>query len=198
MKKLITKPAVLFFLLVSVLIAAKPPGDSVQAKFKVQNGNVQIAGSSSLHDWTEKSDKVTSEGTFTITNDKITALSGLTFTVASKTLKSEHTMMDNNTYKALAADKNPNITYVANSATITQLDASTVTIKTTGKLTIAGNTRETEVIATAQVNADKSITVTGSKKFKMTEYGIKPPTAMFGTIKTGDDLTITYTLKFIK
>lgn len=198
MKKIISKPAVLFFFLASSLVAAKPIGDPVQIKFKSQNGSVQIAGTSSLHDWTEKSDKGTAEATFAINNDKIIDLSTLTFTLPSKSLKSEHTMMDNNTYKALNADKNPNITYVATSATVTPVDATTYTIQTAGKLTIAGNTRETEVVATGKINADKSITVTGTKKFKMTDYGVKPPTAMFGTIKTGDDLTISYNLRFIK
>jgi polyisoprenoid-binding protein YceI len=107
-------------------------------------------------------------------------------------------MMDNNTYKALNVDKNPNITYVLSSATVTPVDGNTYTIKTTGKLTIAGSTRETDVVATGKMNADKSISVTGSKKFKMTDYGIKPPTAMLGTIKTGDDITISYNLKFVK
>lgn len=198
MKKIITKPIVLSFIIASSLIAAKPTGDTIQAKLRAQNGSIQIAGTSTLHDWTEKSDKGSSEATFTISNDKITNVSGLTFTVPAKSLKSEHTMMDNNTYKALNADNNPNITYVETGATVTPVDASTFTIKTTGKLTIAGNTRETDVTATAKVNADKSITVTGSKKFKMTEYGVKPPTVMFGSIKTGDDLTISYNLKFVK
>jgi YceI-like domain len=198
MKNRITKQAVLFFFLAAGLIAAKPIGDPVQVKFRAQSGGVQIAGTSSLHDWTEKSDKGIAEATFAMNNDKITDLSALTFTLASKSLKSEHTMMDNNTYKALNADKNPNITFVGGSATVTMIDASTYTIKSTGKLTIAGNTRETDIVATGKINPDKSITVTGSKKFKMTDYGIKPPTAMLGTIKTGDDLTISYNLKFIK
>ena len=198
MKKIIAKPAALSFLLVSGVIAAKPAGDTIQAKFRAQNGSVQIAGSSSLHDWRETSDKGTGEATFTITNDKISGVSGLSFSVAAKSLKSEHTMMDNNTYKALQADKNPNITFTAATANVTPVDASTYTIKATGKLTIAGNTRETDVVGTGRLNPDKSITVTGSKKFKMSDYGIKPPTAMFGTIKTGDDITISYNLKFVK
>ena len=198
MKKIIAKPAALFFLLLSGLVAAKPAGDTIPAKLRAQNGSVQIAGTSTLHDWTEISDKGTSEATFTITNDKIAGLSGLTFTLPVKSLKSEHTTMDNNTYKALEADKNPNITYAANSASITAVDGNTFSIKTTGKLTIAGNTRETDIIAIGKLNSDKTITVTGSKKFKMSEYGVKPPTVMFGSIKTGDDLIISYNLKFVK
>jgi polyisoprenoid-binding protein YceI len=198
MKQIISKPFVLFFLLAVASIAARPTGDPVQVKLKLQTSNIQIAGTSSLHDWIEKSDKATSEATFAMNNDKITDVTALTFTLPAKSLKSEHKMMDNNTYKALNVDKNPNITYVLSSATVTPVDGNTYTIKTTGKLTIAGSTRETDVVATGKMNADKSITVTGSKKFKMTDYGIKPPTAMLGTIKTGDDITISYNLKFVK
>jgi hypothetical protein len=198
MKTIIAKPAALFFVLASTLLSAKPAGDPVLVKFKSQKANVQIAGTSSLHDWTEKSEKGTADATFTISGDKLTAIAGLTFTVPVKSIKSEHTAMDNNTYKALNADKFANITYVASAATVTPVDANSYTIKTTGKLTIAGTTNETEVTGTARVNADKSITVTGSKKFKMTDYGVKPPTAVFGTIKTGDALTISYDVKFVK
>ncbi|HSU51549.1 MAG TPA: YceI family protein [Segetibacter sp.] len=198
MKTITPKPLVLSLLLACSLMAAKPVGDPVAVKLKSQSTSVQIAGSSSLHDWTEKSDKGTAEAIFTFTGDKISGVSALTFTVPAKSLKSEHTMMDNNTYKALNADKNPNITYVATSANVTSVDANTYNIKSVGKLTIAGTTNETEVVATAKVNSDKSITITGSKKFKMSEYGVKPPTAMFGTIKTGDPLTISYDVKFVK
>ncbi|GEO11563.1 YceI family protein [Segetibacter aerophilus] len=196
MKKIIAKPAALFFLLASGLIAAKPTDDTIQAKFRAQNGSVQVAGTSSLHDWTEKSDKGGGEATFSFNNDKLADLAALTFSVPAKSLKSEHNMMDNNTHKALNAENNPNITFVAGSGSVTPIDANTYSIKASGRLTIAGNTRETEVIATGKVNADKSISVSGSKKFKMTEYGVKPPTAMFGTIKTGDEITISYNLKF--
>lgn len=198
MKTLITKQVILSVILIAGIIAAKPIGDTVQSRLKTQNGNVQISGTSTLHEWTEKSDKGISEATFTITNNKLTNVSGLTFTVLAQSLKSEHTAMDNNTYKALKTDKNPNITFVADATTVSPVDAVTYTIKATGKLTIAGNTKVTDVVATGKLNADKSITVTGNKKFKMTEYGIKPPSVMLGTIKTGDDVTITYNLKFVK
>jgi polyisoprenoid-binding protein YceI len=198
MKKIITKPMALFFLLATGLMAAKPAGDTVRLKLKAQNGSMQVAGTSSLHDWIEKSDNGSGEATFSFNDDKLADLASLSFSVPARSLKSEHKTMDNNTYKALKADKSPNITFVAGTGSVTPIDANTYSIKAFGRLTIAGNTRETEVVATGKLNADKSISVSGSKKFKMSEYGIKPPTAMFGTIKTGDDLTISYNLKFTK
>jgi hypothetical protein len=60
---------------------------------------------------------------------------------------------------------------------------------------LAKSTRE--LMATGVYNpADKSFTVTGVKKMKMTDYNVKPPTALLGTIKTGNDITISYNLKF--
>ena len=198
MKKIIKKPIALFFLLAAGLMAAKPAGDTVQIKLRAQNGSVQVAGTSTLHDWTEKSNNGSGEATFSFNNDKLANVSALSFSVPARSLKSEHKTMDNITYKSLNADKNANITFVAGAGSVTPIDALTYTIKASGKLTIAGNTRETEVVATGKLNADKSIAVSGSKKIRMTDYGIKPPTAMFGTIKTGDDITISYNLKFTR
>lgn len=186
-----------FYIAVLVLLIS-PAFLSAQTNYRSSSANITISGTSSLHDWSEKSNAGTATANFIISNNKITGLSTLLFTLPSKSLKSEHKAMDNNTYKALKTDKHAHITYAASSATITPVDAHTYTIKTKGKLTIAGTTRETDVAGTAKLNPDNSITIAGSKKIKMTEYKVTPPTAMMGTIKTGNDLTITYNLKLIK
>lgn len=169
-----------------------------QTNYRSSNVNITIKGTSSLHDWAEKSSAGTAAAAFTVSNDKITGLSNLMFTMPAKTLKSEHKTMDNNTYKALKTDKHANITYAASSATITPAGANAFTVRTKGKLIIAGTARETDITGTATLHPDNSITVTGSKKIKMTDYNVTPPTAMLGSIKTGNDLTISYNLKFIK
>jgi hypothetical protein len=46
----------------------------------------------------------------------------------------------------------------------------------------------------AKVGADGGVTFTGSKKLKMTDYKIKPPTALMGTLTTGDDIEIVFTI----
>jgi polyisoprenoid-binding protein YceI len=171
-----------------------------QAKYRVQSASITLAGTSTLHDWTMKANQANSEAVFQIgSNDKISDLTGLSFVLPAKSLKSEHTIMDNNTYKALDVDKNPNISFVLTSADVTPVDATTYNIKAKGRLTIAGTTKETDLAATGKYNpADKTLQVTGAKKFKMTDYGVKPPTVMFGSIKTGDDITVSYNLKFVK
>jgi hypothetical protein len=169
-------------------------------KFRSQNLDLSISGTSTLHDWEMKSNKGKCEVVLALdNNDKITQLTGLYFEVLTETLKSEHTSMDDNTYKALDSKKNKTINYVLSSATITQSDAVTYQIRTIGKLTIAGTTKETDVNAIAKYNAaDKSFTLTGSKKIRMTDFGVKPPTMMLGTIKTGNDITVSFATKIIR
>ncbi|HEY1114665.1 MAG TPA: YceI family protein [Chitinophagaceae bacterium] len=167
-----------------------------QTRYRASSGAITVAGTSTLHDWKETSSKGSVNAVFTMSGNKISDLALLVFTVPVTSLKSEHKTMDNNTYKALKANKHPEIAYTLSSATVTPVNATTFTIKTKGKLTIAGTTRETDVDATAKVNADNSITVTGSKKLKMTDYGVTPPKVMM--IKTGNDLTISYNLRLMK
>jgi hypothetical protein len=169
-------------------------------KFRSQNLDLSISGTSTLHDWEMKSNKGKCEVVLALdNNDKITQLTGLYFEVLTESLKSEHTSMDDNTYKALNSKNNKTINYVLSSATVTQSDAVTYQIRTIGKLTIAGATKETDVNAVAKYNAaDKSFTITGSKKIRMTDFGVKPPTMMLGTIKTGNDITVSFATKIIR
>ena len=169
-------------------------------KYRSQNLSIVISGTSTLHDWNMKSGQGAAQVNFDLgANDKLTAISGLSFTMPAESLKSEHTMMDNNAYKALKTKENKNISFVQTSATVTPIDATTYQLKMLGKLTIAGTTKETDLIATAKFNpSDKSFIVSGTKKFKMSDYGVKPPTVMMGTIKTGDPLTVTFSTKIVK
>jgi filamentous hemagglutinin family protein len=45
-----------------------------------------------------------------------------------------------------------------------------------------------------QVGSDGSVTFSGSKKLKMTDYGIKPPTALMGTMTVGDEVEIVFSV----
>ena len=47
-----------------------------------------------------------------------------------------------------------------------------------------------------QTILDNKITLIGEKKFKMTDFKIDPPKALFGTITTGDDITIKFSTTF--
>jgi polyisoprenoid-binding protein YceI len=158
---------------------------------------VSISGTSTLHDWTMKSTEGNSTASFTVDADqKVIRINSLSFSVRGESILSEHTLMNDKTYEALKTKSYPNISFVTSGVSIVPANGNNFTAKSRGKLTIAGVSRDVEVNAACQFNqADRSITCTGSKKIKMTDYGVKPPAVMFNTIKTGDDITVDFNVK---
>ncbi|MEP5936390.1 MAG: YceI family protein, partial [Winogradskyella arenosi] len=70
-------------------------------------------------------------------------------------------------------------------------------VSVSGKMTIAGVTKTISVDLTANLQGSNVI-LEGNKTFKMTDFGIDPPKALLGTIKTGDDITIVFKSTFNK
>lgn len=184
-----------FIMIAVAFVLTVPLAGIAQSRYTGINLPISVTGTSTLHDWDMKSTKGQCVAVITVTNNTVT-FSGLTFTMPAESLKSGNGAMDKNTYKALETGKNPNIIFVLSSVTsITTSGQNSYVFKGVGKLTIAGTTRVTDITASLKYNpSDKSLTCIGSKKFKMSEYGVKPPTVMFGTIKTGDDITINYNI----
>jgi len=150
-----------------------------------------VKGTSTLHDWDMTSSNGRTQATFSIEDGEIKGITALTFTVGAETLKSSRSGLDKNAYKALDTKNHKEIAYKMTSGTVTK-SADGYTVKAKGTLTVAGSSKPLNITATAVLNANGSISVTGSTKFAMTAYGVKPPTVMMGTIKTGDEITITY------
>lgn len=191
MKQLIQKSvlAVLSLFLLTLTMQA-------QVKYSVKdNISLVVSGTSTLHAWDMKSSKGDCNATFTLNGSGVpTALTTLSFSTTAKSLKSEHNAMDKNAYKALKAEQHPTITFIASSGTVTGSPSAGYTVKSTGKLTIAGTTKDAEVIGVCKINADKSITITGSTQISMKNFGMTPPSFMMGAVKTGNDVVLKFNL----
>ena len=96
--------------------------------------------------------------------------------------------MNEHMRKALKAEANPQITWKMTSY---QVQGANVVIN--GKLTIAGKENAIELRGTGSAE-NGTIRFKGSKQFKMTEYGVKPPSLMLGTMKVGDPVTVSFDL----
>lgn len=190
MRHIKTNRFILTFLLPMFLVLQL----NAQTKFSAKNHiNFSVSGTSTMHDWVMKSSDGICNATFNF-DDKgnMTELVSMNLTVVAKALKSGKDGMDKNAYKSLKVDKNPNITAVLKSATVSTSDNKTYTIKSVIKLTIAGKTIETDLIAHAKKINDNSISVKGEKKISMKDYGVEPPSFMFGAVKTGNDIVLDF------
>ena len=171
MKNLINiKTLVLAFGLFSGLVAAQ----------KITSSNVKttVAGTSTLHAWTMTS----TTGSFSGTVSGNT-IQDVVYKLVSKTLKSGKGPMDTNAYKAVQADKFPNIIFTATSV---NMGRGTMT----GKLTVT-NVTKTVTMPVNVTKSDDTFTVWGQANIKMTDYGVTPPAFMMNTVKTGNEITIT-------
>ena len=97
--------------------------------------------------------------------------------------------MNGHMLKALKADKNPTISWKMNSY---RVEGTNVVIN--GSLTIAGTQNPIELRATGTADNTGVVRLKGSTKFKMSEYGVKPPTLMLGSMKVGDPITVAFDL----
>ncbi|HEV2483035.1 MAG TPA: YceI family protein [Puia sp.] len=168
---------------------------SAQVRYSGSTVDLLISGTSTLHDWTMKSVKAECTAVFNFNaGGQISGLSSLIFSTPVNALKSEHTAMDNNAYKALKTDEDPVISYTLTSVTLTPGAGGASTVTCNGKLTIAGATREAQVIAVCKPGAGNTMTITGSEKISMKDFNIDPPTFMLGTIKTGNDIVLSFNL----
>ena len=170
-----------------------------QSRYTSSLVDLTVSGTSTLHDWTMKNAKADCSADITVgSTGQITGVDNLQFSTPVRSLKSEHSGMDNNAYKALKTDKNPDISFTVTSVTIASAQAGGSTVTCKGKLAIAGTSREAEVVALCKLSADNTIDVSGTEKISMKDFSIAPPTFMMGTIKTGNDVVLTFHLTLKK
>lgn len=158
--------------------------------------DIKVLGTSNLHNWTMDTKEISGSAKFNFPGNNIQpqSLAALNLIVPVHNLKSGESLMDSRAYSALKADKFTTMTLVLTSATIIPGQNSHFQVKGAANLSIAGATRPVVINAACQVNADGTIGCTGTEQLKMSDYQIKPPTFMLGALRTGDDLTINFSL----
>lgn len=173
---------------VLLLMAWVTPQEPVDYSFKPES-RMWIDGTSSLHDWTSEVSKVT--GNMRTSGDSPATVTNVEVIVPVRSIKGKNGTMDKKTYEALKADKHPTIRYELDRVSAaTPGDAGRFSLQTTGKLTVAGVTKPIAMTVEAQPLPDGRIRFTGSHTMQMSDFGIEPPTAMLGTLKTGDRISV--------
>ncbi|MCY4159534.1 MAG: YceI family protein [Bacteroidetes bacterium] len=114
--------------------------------------------------------------------------------VPSKMMKSKKSpIMDRGMYDALQANDFPEIIYkLASVSDVTASNDTMFTLNATGNLTIAAETKEINLPVEGIRKPGGAIHFRGTHELLMTDYGLKPPSLMFGRLRTGDELVITF------
>lgn len=149
------------------------------------DSKLTIDGTSTVHDWTVTANKM--EGTVITEGNSPKEID---FNVVVADIISERgATMDKKMHAALGKDTSPKVIFnlkeVKNESTFI------------GTLTIAGSEKEVEIIGQMDTSGD-TITITGEHGIALKDFNIEPPTAMFGQVIVGDDVTVKFDLIFKK
>lgn len=163
---------------------------------------VTIEGTSSLHAFHCKTNKMMAyvdvDPGYTKDLTKVARpIASVKVNIVVRTLTCGNGQMDKNMYATLDADKNPLIKYSMSGYDILDGSAkpSAFVAKTTGTLLIAGQEKTISMTINAERLSDGKATAEAEQKLRMSDFGIKPPSFMLGTLKVGDEVTVKFNLK---
>ena len=180
-------------LIIIVLVIILSDHSIAQRTFKVirEKSSISVSGTSTLHNW-EIPMKDFGCTLIIVTDNPSITIQKVDFKGISKSLKSDYSIMDKKTYNALRADTYKEIRFASYSPKEIPLGSKSFKGEITGSLFIGGITKTIKLFFTGEIISDELIQVTGSKKLTMSEFNIDPPTAILGTLKTGDEVVITF------
>lgn len=190
------------FMVATVLLPAVARAQEGDLKLSAQGASkLWVEGTSSVRDW--KCEATTIEATVTGAGAAATASAKevgaaakralLTIPVAQ--LDCHNGTMNEHMRKALKANDHKTIQYRIATWEVTPRSDDSASVKTSGTLVMAGAEKPITVDLAAKRGAAGSWSLAGSKTLQMTEWGIKPPSLMFGTMKVRDPVTIKFELE---
>ena len=180
------------------LIPVLSLAQSANYTLDASNSSITVSGTSTLHDWEANAEEMNMEVSLNpemITQETpASPVSFLELTVPVSSLESGKGKMNRKMKEALKEDDHPEIMFNLVSAeladSISAEGAFNLTVS--GKLTIAGVEKEVSFPVTGMKDGENGYHFEGSYSLNMTEYKMDPPSVMFGTIKCGEEVTVSF------
>jgi polyisoprenoid-binding protein YceI len=162
-----------------------------------QNNEVLIKGTSNLHDWQMVVSESNCDANFNIEGGQLISINKVDFNCKASDIKSDHDLMDKKTFSALKADKFPEIRFSFEKGIELASGSGEYRGLLLGKLYISGVSRVVKVPFSVTLNPNNTIHVSGTIELNMSDFDVTPPTALLGTLKTGDKVSVEYSLNLM-
>ena len=126
-----------------------------------------------------------------VTGEKV--VTTVEVTVPAAKLDCRNGTMNEHMMKALKAKANPNIVFtLASYDLVPQNEGLRITLN--GQLTLGGVTKPVTIATAAKPEADGTLRVSGTHEIRMTEFDLKPPSLMLGTMKVDEKVKVSFDL----
>lgn len=187
-------PVVIVFLLIGLTVQAQQLSFSLDPE-----SSISIEGTSSFHDWTAKVGEFS--GTLALTKpfdankDKKLAVDKVELAFQAESIDGGRGAAMNKKIKgALKSSEHRAITFAITESQV--LKVKDGKLEVAGALQMAGVTKDITLELQTNPNEQGVMAFTAKYPMKLSTFKIEPPSAMFGQIVTGDDITIVFDLKF--
>ncbi len=196
-----TRKILLSVLLVFLGLAGLPEVSGAQTYTVTDASTMTIYGSANVTDWEAKVNTIRGEISLRnadqadFSEADASWLESVSISMTVEDIDSDSRRMNNNMHGYLKKDEYPEITYrLVEVRELAQSDNPGVVLTVRGIIAAAGV--EQEIVHDVEIVRSESggLVVSGSQDLKMTEFGIDPPTAVFGSIRSRDEMTITFEL----
>lgn len=185
-----------FVALLSVLGFAAPPQIMIQP-----DSRVWVEGGSTVRDWSCAAAEVggtvaPGPGAAALRVDDLgAAVASVELRIPVARLDCGNGTMDGHLRKTLRASEHETIVFRMQSYSSSAAVEGVSTLELRGTLTIAGAERPVVIKADAMRESDGTLRVQGSHPIRMSQWGVKPPSLMLGTMKVRDDVVVHFDMK---
>lgn len=156
-----------------------------------KESHVIVKGTSSMHDWEMDMKEYTCVINIEKNGTSI-AINKASFSGESESLTSGNSIMDNKTHDALKSEQHPKLSFKIDQSYIIETVEENFNGTVNGTLQLAGVSKNVSIAFSGKKITDDIIQISGSKALRMSDFNIDPPTAMFGALKTGNEIQIEF------
>ena len=187
------------------LLAAAPASTGASAPLTFGSARITLSGTSNIHAYTA------STTTARVTRVELVpeaagaglwdalvqpgTLRAFEFAIPAASLTSEKDGLDKNMHKALKVKEHADITYrlvrLEKREAAAAFSASSQALRAIGVLTVAGVEKEIAIDLTTE-KTDAALAVRGEVSLLMTDFGIAPPKALMGMLKTDPKVIVKF------
>ena len=204
--KRIVLTSLIFVAITGSVVPAQPfrrsSGVAMPLRLSVRpDSRLWLEGSSNLRDW--RCDATTLDASIDLDDgssydagdNAIARLRRVQVRVLTHALTCGRSQMDNIMYKALRADDEPDCRQIVGHFDVVSTpDSPDHALVMQGTLRIAGRERVVRVPVEVQQQRDGSLRAQGALPILMTDYGITPPKALFGVLRTENRIVVKFDL----
>lgn len=187
----LTKAALLLF----IVFLTNAVNAQIKYELLPENSEIKIEGTSTVHDWHMSADNPSSSFNAELDDTNI-HIDNLSFQLKAENILSHNSIMDNKAHKSLKSEDHPVIKFMSLSDLTLSETENHLKTNVIGKLQIAGVTKDVQIPVETKIIEDSQLEVTGEVSLKFKDFKIKAPTALMGSIKTGESIKISFKLRY--